>query len=151
VIWEGGENRIDWKWLSVNWIVILGERGEQNWLKLFYNCIIIRRKKEKNIQRKEQKKYKKVNGRCEKLLLFVSREYNMITNHSWIEWFKAAWNNIDIFSIWVLENLETMKTWNSIFTETKPYFTLLVGLLIKMWNTNKRWRTVGYEANSSNL
>ena len=105
---------------------------------MFYNGIIIGRKKEKT--QKEEKQSgtieEKENGRCEKLLLFVSREYN-----------------IDIFSIWVLENLETMKTWNSIFTKTvlEPYFTLLVRLLIKMWNTNKRWRTVGYEANSSNL
>ena len=60
--------------------------------KLFYNCIVIckkeknierREKSEKNIERRETKLYKieKKNGRCEKLLLFVHIEYNIITNH----------------------------------------------------------------------
>ena len=54
---------------------------------MFYNGIIIGRKKEKT--QKEEKQSgttgEKENRRGEKLLLFVSREYNIITNHSWIE------------------------------------------------------------------
>ena len=44
-------------------------------------------RKEKKTERRETKWYNKEeeNGRCEKLLLFVPREYNIITNHSLIE------------------------------------------------------------------
>ena len=73
------------------------EENKIDWI-FFYNCII----REKKIQRGEKQSGttgEKENRRGEKLLLFVSREYNIITNHSWMEWFKAAWNNIDIFSI----------------------------------------------------
>ena len=43
--------------------------------------------KEKEEREEKQKWYntsEKENGRGEKLLLFVTREYNIITNNSWI-------------------------------------------------------------------